>query len=285
MVAQLRAAVQDDATAAGLVLYDAFKALADRHAFPPDFPSAEVAGGILRMLIDHPGFYGVVAERDGAIAGSNFMDERSVIFGVGPISVAPTQQDGGVGRRLMQDVLDRATARGAPGVRLLQAAYHNRSLCLYASLGFHTREPMSVLQGPPLNLVLDGYEVRTAELADLPACNMLCRDIHGFDRNGEVMDALQQGQARVVEHQGKVTGYTTGLGFFGHSVARTDQDLMALIGDAKEFSGPGFILPTRDHAVLVWCLDRGLKLVMQMTYMTIGVYREPQGRYTPSVLF
>jgi GNAT superfamily N-acetyltransferase len=284
MVAQLRAAVHDDASAAGAVLYDAFKALADRHAFPPDFPSAEVAGGILGMLIHHPGFYGVVAERDGTIVGSNFMDERSTVFGIGPISVAPSDQNGGVGRRLMQDVLDRATARGAPGVRLLQAAYHNRSLCLYTSLGFHTREPMSVLQGPPLAMGLDGYEVRTAVPADLPTCNALCRTVHGFDRSAEVSDAIGQGQAKVVEHLGEVTGYTTGLGFFGHSIARSDPGLMALIGSATEFSGPGFILPTRNHHVLAWCLDKGCKLVMQMTYMTIGVYHEPDGRYMPSVL-
>ena len=102
------------------------------------------------MLSAHPGFYGVVAERGGEIVGSNFMDERSIVFGIGPISVDPSAQNAGVGRRLMQDALDRAAARNAPGVRLLQAAYHNRSLCLYSSLGFQTREPLSVMQGPPL---------------------------------------------------------------------------------------------------------------------------------------
>jgi GNAT superfamily N-acetyltransferase len=285
MVTQLRAAVQADSTAAGRILYDAFKVLADRHAFAPDFPSAEVASGILSMLIGHPGFYGVVADRDGSIVGSNFMDERSAICGLGPISVAPTEQNSGVGRRLMQDVLDRATARGSPGVRLLQAAYHNRSFCLYTSLGFQTREAMSVLQGPPLNSVIDGHHVRAAEPADLLACNMLCREVHDFDRDGEVMDAISHGQAMVVEHRGEVTGYTTGLGFFGHSIARSDLDLMALIGAATEFSGPGFILPSRNHHVLAWSLNNGFKLAMQMTSMTIGVYREPNGRYLSSVLF
>jgi hypothetical protein len=28
------------------------------------------------MLLSHPGFYSVVAELDGRVAGSNFLDER-----------------------------------------------------------------------------------------------------------------------------------------------------------------------------------------------------------------
>ena len=60
------------------------------------------------MLLAHPRFYSVVAEAKGRIVGSNFLDERSRIAGVGPITVDPTGQNRGVGGRLMQDVLDRA---------------------------------------------------------------------------------------------------------------------------------------------------------------------------------
>ncbi len=281
----LRSATPDDAPEAGRVLYEAFKSLADQHNFPPDFPSVEVASGVLGMLISHPGFYGVVAERDGKLLGSNFMDERSPVLGIGPISVDPMTQNSGVGRRLMQDVLDRAAGRGAPGVRLLQAAYHNRSLCLYTSLGFQTREPLSVMQGPALGVSFGGYEVRAAQPADVAACNALCREVHGFDRAAELRDAIGQNTAMVVEHLGEITGYSTLPGFFGHSVARTNRDLMALIGAATEFAGPGFILPTRNHQLFAWCLANGLKLVMQVTLMTIGLYNEPAGAYLPSILY
>ena len=77
-------------------------AINDAHGFPRDFPSADVAVDVLRMLLEHPGFYGVVAERDGTIIGSNFLDERSTIVGIGPITVDPAVQNQGVGRRLMQ---------------------------------------------------------------------------------------------------------------------------------------------------------------------------------------
>ena len=185
----------------------------------------------------------------------------------------------------MQDTLDRAVSRGAPGVRLIQAAYHNRSLCLYTKLGFQTREPLSVMQGRPLAKSFPGYEVRPAQPADLAVCNELCRDVHGFDRAGELRDAVEQNTGMVVEHLGEISGYSTMVGFFGHAIARTNRDLMALIAGALEFPGPGFILPTRNQQLFAWCLANGLKLVLQMTLMSIGLFNEPTGAYLPSILF
>ena len=118
---ELRRGAPDDSVKCGLICFEAFKSLADQHGFPPDFPSPEIASGLLSMLLPHPGFYAVVAIGDGEIVGSNFMDERSEIVGIGPISVDPATQKRGVGRLLMEHALDRAAERRAPGVRLLQA--------------------------------------------------------------------------------------------------------------------------------------------------------------------
>ena len=41
------------------------------------------------MWIPHPSIWGVVAEIGGRIVGSNFLDERDPIRGVGPITVDP----------------------------------------------------------------------------------------------------------------------------------------------------------------------------------------------------
>ena len=281
----LRPGTPADAQACGTICFEAFRSVCSAHNFPPDFPSPEVAGDLMSVLLTHPRFYSVVAEVDGRVAGSNFLDERANIVGVGPITVDPAGQNRGVGGRLMQDVLDRAASRQAAGVRLLQAGFHNRSLCLYTKLGFRTREPVSILQGKPLGRKMPGYEVRPATAADEAACNRLCRQVHGFDRAGELRDAIDQKAASVVEHRGGIAGYTTGIAFSGHSVAETSLGLMALIGAAPEFGGPGFLLPTRNHEIFAWCLEAGLKLVYQMTLMTTGFYREPDGAYLPSVLF
>jgi predicted N-acetyltransferase YhbS len=281
----LRRATSDDAAACGRICYDAFSAINDAHGFAREFPSVDATVGLLRMLLEHPGFYGVVAERDGVVIGSNFLDERSTIVGVGPISVDPAVQNQGVGRRLMQDVIDRGASRHVPGVRLCQAAFHRRSLCLYTTMGFRTREPLSVMNGSPLKRSIAGYHVRAAELSDVAACNALCFDVHGFDRGGELKDAVDQRTATVVERDGRITGYATAIGFFAHSVAKSNDDLMALIAAAPEFTGPGFLLPTRNYEVFAWCLANGLKLVEPMTLMTIGLYNEPVGAYLVCVLY
>jgi predicted N-acetyltransferase YhbS len=285
MTITLRPGTAADAAACGSICYEAFKAVAEAHNFPPDFPSPEAATGLMAMLLAHPRFFSVVAEGDGRVIGSNFLDERSIIAGLGPISVDPRVQNRGTGARLMQAALERAAHLKAAGVRLLQAGFHNRSLCLYTRLGFHTREPVSVLQGPALGRTFAGYKVRPATTGDRAACNRICRQVHGFERDGEVLDALAGKTASVVEHLGRITGYTSGLSFDGHTVAETNRDLMARIGAATEFGGPGFLLPTRNHEVFAWCLEAGLGLVFQMTLMTTGFYNEPQGAWLPSVLY
>src|SRR5688572_29014698 len=161
MTTKLRPGAPDDAAVCGQICFDAFGSISAAHGFPSDFPSPEVATGLVGMMLGHPGFYSVVAEVDGGVVGSNFLDERSPIVGIGPITVAPGVQDGGIGRQLMDDVLARAVDTGAPGVRLLQSAYHGRSLALYSKLGFSVRDTLACMQGPALSLSVPGYAVRS----------------------------------------------------------------------------------------------------------------------------
>ena len=281
----LRAGRLEDAENGGSICYEAFKAIADQHNFPPDFPSSEVAAGLIASLLSRSDIYSVVAEADGRVVGSNFLWENGVIAGVGPITIDPAAQNVAVGRRLMEDVLRRAEERNVAGVRLVQAAYHNRSLSLYTKLGFDAREPLSNLQGPAVNQQIPGYAVRPASEEDLDASNKVSLKVHGYHRGPELLEAIRQGTANVVEHDGRVTGYTTTVGFFGHTVGESNEDLKALIGAAPEFPGPGFLLPTRNGEVLRWCLERGLHIVQPMTLMSVGLYNEPAGAFMPSVLF
>jgi predicted N-acetyltransferase YhbS len=286
MNANLRSGVPEDAPACGLILFQAFKAVADQHNFPWDFPSVEIATGVTAGLLSHPDFYSVVAEIDGRVVGSNFLDERNQIAGIGPITVDPGVQNLTVGRQLMAAVIERAAQRKFAGVRLVQAAYHNRSLCLYTKLGFATRETLSKMDGAPLGKQLLGYQVRMAIDSDRPACNRLCLQVHGHNRDGELHDAIKAGTAKVVEHLGQVTGYATDIAFFAHAVGETTQDIIALISSASDLSSKGGVLvPTRNSELFRWCLDNGLRLVHQMTLMTTGLYNEPVGAYLPSVLY
>ncbi|PAP77268.1 GNAT family N-acetyltransferase [Rubrivirga marina] len=281
----LRRARPDDAAACGAICFEAFAAIADRHGFARDFPSPEAATGLLTHMFGHPCCYGVVAEVDGRTVGSNVLTEADAIAGVGPITIAPDAQDGRVGRRLMEAVLDRAAERRVAGVRLCQAAYHGRSLALYTSLGFRVREPLAVMQGPAVGRVPKGYAVRAATPDDRAACDDLCRRVHGHDRTGELAEAIGQGTARVVHRAGRLVGYTTGVGFMGHSVGTHDEALMALVGAADAFPGPGFLLPTRQATLFRWCLAHRLRVVFPATLMSVGLYGEPAGPFLPSILY
>ena len=237
------------------------------------------------MMFASPDFYCVVAESDGRIVGSNCLDERSVIRGVGPITIDPGAQNLGVGRKLMQAVMDRANERRASGIRLVQAAFHNRSLSLYTSLGFDIREPLSCMQGRTLERNIAGCVVRPAKPEDEDACNALSRRVHGFDRGVDLAQAIDHGTARVVERGDRVTGYATHLAFFGHATAETNVDLQSLIASAESFAGPGILVPSRNSALLRWCLASGLQVVQPMTLMSTGFYNEPAGAWLPSILF
>jgi predicted N-acetyltransferase YhbS len=282
---QIRRATREDIDVLGDICYRAFCTVADQHNFPHEFPAPDAALGVVRSMISDPGHYGIVAELNGRIAGSNFMDERSTIAGIGPISVDPDVQNSGAGRAMMQHMLERVAANRLPGVRLVQTAYHNRSLSLYAKLGFEIREPLSVMIGPPIKESVAGYKVRTATDADLDACNQLCALVHGHDRAGELRGAIEGGIAAVVEHLGRITGYASGIGYAGHVVGESNEELKALISAAPEFLGCGPLIPSRNGDLLRWCYSKGLRLMQQMTLMSVGLYNEPRFPFIPSILY
>lgn len=280
----IRRATPADAEVCGRICFDAFKKLANKHSFPPDFPGVEIPIHVLSMMFSHPSFFCIVAEQDGEIVGSNCLDERTPIAGLGPITIDPKSQNRSVGRQLMQAAMERATERKFAGVRLVQAAYHTRSLSLYAKLGFVVREPLACMQGSTKK-TLPGYSVRAAQPSDISACNDLCIRVHGHDRGGELKDAIQQGTAVVAESEGRVKAYASSIAFVGHAVGESNQDLQALISAASEFQGPGILVPTRNAALFRWCLANGLSVIQPMTLMTTGLYNEPAGAYLPSILY
>lgn len=285
MSVTIREARAEDTGALGPICYDAFAAIANAHHFLPDFPNADIATTVIASMAGVPGIFGVVAEENGRILGSNFLHEYDPVPGIGPITVDPKVQNKGVGALLMKAVLERVGARNGLAVRLVQAGYHTRSLSLYSKLGFEVRDHLSCFQGRAIAELIEGFNVRTADETDIAACNDLCRRVHGVDRAGSLAQAIARGSARVVERGGRITGYTSGIAFFGHSVGKTTDDIKALIAAAESFGGPGFLVPSRNGELMRWCLARGLRITQPLTLMTIGLYSEPQGAWLPSVMY
>jgi GNAT superfamily N-acetyltransferase len=285
----LRPIESADRDEAARIAYEAFAGIHDHHRFARDFPTLDAAVELMTNFIAHPSIHGVVAEIDGRIVGSNFVDERGPVRGVGPITVDPAAQGHGVGRALMQAVLDRSA--GALGVRLLQDSFNTGSLSLYASLGFEVAEPVALMRGRPRSTEVAGVAVRPLEEDDLGEAEQLHRTVHGFERTAELADALAAPafSPMVGVRDGRIVAYAATLTFFpaAHAVAETPGDMAGLIAGALAATDePGhFLLPTRQAELFRWLLGEGLRVVKPMTYMTIGHYKTPAGTWIPSVLY
>lgn len=282
---KLRTGNPKDGQACGKICYEAFNNISKQHKSSSSFPTVEAACDLMSRLFARSDIYSVVAEMGGQIVGSNFLWSEKIVAGIGPITVIPNIQNATVGRHLMTAVLSRAERQGLTSVRLVQAAYNNCSLALYTKLGFDVREPLVSIRGQALRLELPGYPVRLATTDDLVDCNRLCQQVHGFDRARDLRQAIEQSTATVVEADHIITGYATSIGFFGHAVGKSNENLKALIGAATSFTGQGFLLPTRNSQLFRWCLQQGLRVVEPMTLMSFGSYDRPTGAFLPSILF
>lgn len=280
----LRPAAAGDAAACGRIAHVAFAAVDARHGFPPVFASAEAAARVARLFIDLEAIHGIVAELDGRVVGSIFLDEGDPIRSVALVTVDPAAQAQGVGRRLVQAALERAA--GALGVRLVQEAFNVAALALYASLGFEVKEPLVVMTGRPRAESPRGAELRALTLADLPGCAALCRRIHGIDRSADLADGIRLFAPRALVRDGRIAAYTYVFtdGHLAWAVAETPDDLETLLlALGASLPEPLHLnVPARDARLFRWCLDQGLRVERPLTLMARGWYQEPRGPFLPS---
>lgn len=275
-----RPATPTDAPVLTDILYRAFTTVSEKHGFPPDFPTPAFAAAELEAMFPLPYVEGIVAEVEGTPTGVAFLWQLGDVAGIGPVAVVPEHQHQGIGRALMTEAIERCG--GAGSIRLLQAAFNVASLALYATLGFDVRESLICMVGSPPRATIPGYIVRSGTPNDFDAVNKLCHQVNCFSRALEVSSAET---LRVAEKGGELVGYTTGVGFYGHTVALDNEAMKALIVGSPEISGAGLFLPLRNGDLFRWCLQHGLRATQPMTLMVRGDYEETQGGYLPNVLF
>lgn len=286
---ELRPVKLADVEPAAQILFDAFKEIHDYHRFPGAYPSPETAAQAIQELVEHPAVWSVAATLDGRLVGSTFVDDRSAFAALGPLSIDRALQARGLGRRLMQEMIDHAAS--ARGACFLQDAFNSGSLGLYVTLGAQMREPLVLVAGfarggdPPT-----GFEVRTLRDSDIDACEQLCRAVLGFERTAELRDALDSSARTpmVAMRDGEIVAYVTSLSYYpaGHAVASSDEAMCALIAELTKRHGPAsFVVPTRQHALFRWVLNEGFRIYKPLSYMTIGEYSPPQGCWIPSAVY
>jgi predicted N-acetyltransferase YhbS len=286
----IRSMEPTDAEACGKIGYRAHKIISSAHGYPSEQPSIEFAVGMIKTLLASPNSWGALAEREGRILGSIFLHvfPPSPVAEIGPLTVDPSVE-GGIGRALMNAVLDEACKRHHDRVRLVQSPNHIRSFVLYTKCGFTLREPLLLMQGNPIrrnSRYPSGHDVRPAHADDISACNQLCISVHAFSREMELRQGIDQGVASLsIDDQGSITGYTAGLGFFGHTVAKTNEDLKALVSSPPAIIGHGLFVPARNADLVRWLLEAGFRIAWPANLMTIGQYDELTGPYFPSIAY
>jgi predicted N-acetyltransferase YhbS len=284
----IRSIRQDDAEMCGKIGFQAHKAISSAHGYPSEQPSLEFAVGMIRTLLANPNSWGALAERDGQILGSIFLHvfPPSPVAAIGPLTVDPSAQ-GGVGRALMEASLTEARKRSYDQVRLVQSPSHLRSFVLYTKCGFILREPLFLMRGNPVpSIVGKKHDVRAARSEDISACNEICISVHGFSREIELRQAIDQQVASVnIDNTGNITGYAAGIGWLGHAVAKTNEVLKALVANASAIIGPGFFVPGRNSDLLGWLLDAGFRMVWPANLMTVGNYQDPTAPFLPSIAY
>jgi predicted N-acetyltransferase YhbS len=288
MALVIRSLRQDDAEMCGKIGFQAHKAISSAHGYPSEQPSLEFAVGMIRTLLANPNSWGALAERDGQILGSIFLHlfPASPVAAIGPLTVDPSAQ-GGVGRALMEASLTEARKRSYDQVRLVQSPSHLRSFVLYTKCGFILREPLFLMRGNPVpSIVGKKHDVRAARSEDISACNEICISVHGFSREIELRQAIDQQVASVnIDNTGNITGYAAGIGWLGHAVAKTNEVLKALVANASAIIGPGFFVPGRNSDLLRWLLDAGFRMVWPANLMTVGNYQDPTAPFLPSIAY
>jgi predicted N-acetyltransferase YhbS len=286
----IRPIEKNDAESCGKIGYEAHKAISSAHGYPSEQPSEEFGIGLIRMLLGNPNSWGVLAERQGKTLGSIFLHKfpPSPVAVIGPLTVHPSAE-GGVGRMLMDAALTQARKQNHDQVRLVQSPSHIRSFVLYTKSGFTLREPLFLMEGQPLKKNVSNTSSAKVHLVsddnDISMCNELCKSVYGFSREMELRQAKDQGVATMIEQDRVTTGYAAGVGIFGHAVAKSNEELKALIANASAILGPGFFAPARNHELINWLLENGFRIGWPANLMTIGPYQEPLTPFLPSLAY
>jgi predicted N-acetyltransferase YhbS len=290
MSLRIRPVEDRDTEICGRIGYEAHKVISSIHGYRSEQPSEEYAIGLIRMILGNPNSWGLLVEKEGRILGSIFLHKfsPSPVVAIGPLTVRPSAEGSGVGRLLMDSTIAKAREQGHENIRLVQSPSHIRSFVLYTKCGFILREPLFLINGPPIKDQINDEAVNIHPVndeSDISKCNDLCKSVYGFSREMELREAVNRGVATMVERESVLTGYLTGLGLFGHSVALSNQDLKALIASAHSIIGPGFFVPGRNYEVVNWLLGNGFRIEWPANLMTIGAYKEPSCPFLPSLAF
>jgi len=259
-----RAMAPEDRFEVAELIYASINVWYQQHGLPPIFAGGprvtEVFHDVYSALA--PGCAVVaVAPETGRLMGSCFYHPRKHHVSLGIMNVHPNYFGRGVGRALLQSILDHADRHGYKAVRLTSSALNLDSFSLYSRAGF---VPRCLYQDMILPVPADGMRgtapgtemVRPARPADVPAMAALEMEVSGISREEDygycIANALGCWRTLVYENpRGEVSGFLISsahpaLRMLGPCLAWTEAEAAALLWcglDHHRGQSPVFLVP------------------------------------------
>jgi GNAT superfamily N-acetyltransferase len=243
----LRSMTRSDKHEVGELIYCSINTWYRTHGCPPIFQGgprvAEVFYDVYEDL--DPGF-NVVAEHPetGRLMGSCFYHPRKHHVSLGIMTVHPNHAGMGVGRALLQHIMDFTDAQGYKALRLTQSAINVDSFSLYNKAGFVPRYAYQdmIVHVPETGFPgeLPGAErVRDAAPTDISAMAELEWEVSGISREPDYRYCIENRRGiwhvSVLENRaGGVDGFLISsahpaMNMLGPGVARSEEGAAALI--------------------------------------------------------
>ena len=181
----------------------------------------------------------VVAELDGALAGTGVGTANGSVGWVGTIWVDPARRGAGLGRALTQAVIDGLEAAGC---RTLVLVATEAGLPLYERMGFELQTRYRILEAPGLDpaAMAPDPEVRPFDRADLDTICALDLAATGEDRGHAIRRFASPVTSKVLDVDGAIRGFVIRAPWGGGATVASDPgDAMRLLEARRRTSGAG----------------------------------------------
>jgi GNAT superfamily N-acetyltransferase len=139
------------------------------------------------------------AEIDGRLAGTNFATSWGSVGFFGPLTIHPTHWDHGVGKRLMEPIMDLFFKWGTKHAGLFTFAHSQKHVGLYQKFGFWPRFLTAIMALPvkPSSKPLDWRKFSELPEEQRRDCLRACQDL-----TNEIYEGLNvEREIRAVENQ------------------------------------------------------------------------------------
>ena len=214
----IREAVEGDWRECGRICYEAFATLAVRHGFRPTSRPSRPRPSPSATSSSTPG--STACRRARRPHPGQQLPRRAVpISAIGPVSVDPTAQDEGVGRRYGGHA---RTRRRAPAPACAWSRSPTTTVpCASTRSSASTCVPASPRSTGTARADAARSSRPPAYPDDRPPVTRRASASTGTTGRASSRRPSGAGTARVVEHLGRITGYTAGVSYWNHSVAET----------------------------------------------------------------